>query len=222
MLKAAVIGLGSFGKSVLNSLIDYGMEVIVIDEDRDKIEEIKNFIPICIQMDCTDREALLAHGINEVDVAVICAGDNFNSSVLITAVLKEIGVKKIVVRAKKEIEKTILQKIGADLVVIPEIDAGERLAYTLFFHNFSDVVYLGNGIIMAPLPASEEFAGKKLSELGLRQKYAINLIMIKPAEGKSGSKGYMPMPDMIINSKDVLIVAGKREDVLKFGKTCQS
>ena len=108
MLKVAVIGLGAFGMSVLKALVDVGAEIIAIDQNMQKIEEVQDMVSFAVKMDSTDETALLSQGVHEVDIAVVCIGEGFEANILTGVTLKNLGVKKVISRATREIEKKIL------------------------------------------------------------------------------------------------------------------
>ncbi|GAB4179132.1 MAG: TrkA family potassium uptake protein [Calditrichia bacterium] len=222
MLKIAVIGLGTFGMSVLQALVDIGAEIIAIDQDLQKVEEVQDMVALAIQMDSTDETTLVAQSIQEVDVAVVCIGEDFLSNLLTAVTLKNLGVPKVIARATREIEQKILKTVGIDLVVIPEIEVGEKLAYSIIHQNLRDIVHLAGSTAMAELDAPREFHGKSLIELNLRTKYRINLIMIKKPKMIGSIKTFevnsSPGAETIIEPGDVLVIVGDRKDITKIAK----
>ena len=112
MNKIAVIGLGNFGLAVISGLIEKGAEVIAIDNDPEKIKRVENVATVCVQMDASDKDALKAQGVNKVDAAVVGIGKNFESSLLTTVILKQIGVPYVVARALTKIQGEILEHVG--------------------------------------------------------------------------------------------------------------
>lgn len=222
MLKVAVIGLGTFGKSVLSALVDLGAEIIAIDQDRQKVEEVQDYVSLAVQMDSTDEATLVAQGVHEVDIALVCIGEDFLSNLLTAVILKNLGVPKIVARATREIEQKILKAVGIEEVVIPEIEVGERLAYTLVHENLKDIIHLAGTTAMAEMEAPEEFVGKTLLELNLRVKYRINLIMIKRPK-IVGDKTLFdvistPGAETRIEAGDIIVIVGDRKDITRIAR----
>jgi trk system potassium uptake protein TrkA len=129
--KFAVIGLGIFGVRVALTLMENQGEVIAIDKNRKPIEEIKDKVTVAVRLDATDEEALKLQGIDKVDVAVVCIGEDFESNLLTTVLLKRLGVKKVVSRASSPVQRQILDLVGADRVVSPEEEIAVKLAESL-------------------------------------------------------------------------------------------
>lgn len=226
MLRIAVIGLGTFGMSVLQALVDIGAEIIAIDQDRQRIEEIQDMVSMAIQMDSTDETTLVSQGINEVDVAVVCIGEDFLSNLLTAVTLKNLGVPKVVARATREIEEKILKTVGIDLVVIPEIEVGEKLAYSLIHQNLRDIVHLAGTTAMAEIDTPEEFVGKTLVELNLRAKFKVNLIMIKKPKMIGNIQTFeinsSPGAETRIEEGDILVIVGDRKDITKLARMAKN
>ena len=149
--KFAVLGLGRFGKSVAQTLIDNEAEVIAIDSDMKHIEEIKDIVTIAVKLDSTNKDALLQHSVDKVDVAVVSIGENIENNILTTALLKEMGVKEIIARAMDPLHAKILSLVGATRVVLPEEDMGKRLGNALLAPNLIEVFeneLLGKIVVM--------------------------------------------------------------------------
>lgn len=222
MLKVAVIGLGVFGMSVLKALVDVGAEIIVVDQNMQKIEEVQDMVSFAVKMDSTDENALLSQGIHEVDIAVVCIGEDFESNILTAVTLKSLGVAKVISRATREIEKKILKSVGIDMVVIPEEEVGEKLAYSIIHQNLRDIIHLAGSTAMAEIDAPEDFWGKSLLGLNLRSKYKVNLIMIKKPTKFGTVKTFeinsSPGAETIIEKNDILVVVGERKHITKLAK----
>ncbi len=223
MKKIAVIGLGSFGESLAKSLTEKGAEVIAIDRNMERVEAIQDFVTVAVRMDSTDENALLAQSINEVDTVVVCIGEDFQSNLMTAVLVKQIGVKSIIARATKEIEAKILKAVGIERVINPELEIGEKLAYSLMHPKLQDILYASGDITVAELEAPEKLIGKTLAELDLRRKYAVNIVIIRHKEIKVDKKGnesvthktMIPVPETVISRDDVLVLVGHRGDVQK-------
>jgi len=229
-MRIAVIGLGRFGLSLASSLANRGAEVIAIDKNRDAVDSVKDKVALAVIMDSEDEEALRAQGVDKADVAVVSIGeDSFRSNVLTTILLKKIGVKTVISRAFEDIDKEILENIGADQVVLPEDDSGMRLARRLTSTGVIDYISLddNNVFTMAQVEAPGRFWNKKIGDLRIAARYGVNIVLVKHLVEKSDAKGGtrieeevnpVPRADDVITEGDVLWVVGRTEDVENLGK----
>ncbi len=215
----AVIGLGRFGYTVAIHLTRGGTDVIAVDSDQSIINEVSNQVSVAICMNSADKEALLAHGIDKVDAAVVAIGQNFEANLLTTAILKEIGVRKVIARASNDVQKRILELIGADQVIFPEDAIGVRVAQGLISSRIVDITALFEGLSVAQVVVSNELVGKRIGEIKFRQKYKCNIVVIKRKTDQSDLKGesprfnVLPEPDDEIKAGDILVVVGAEKDI---------
>jgi trk system potassium uptake protein TrkA len=223
----AVIGLGRFGTSVARTLVDAGCEVLAIDENEDKIKEISDLVTQAVQLDATDEKALRAVGIEEVEIAVVAIGTELQASILITLLLKEIGIKTVVTKALNALHGKILEKIGANKVVFPEREMGEKLALNLVTPNVLEQIELSSDHSLMEIVAPADFAGKTIRELDIRAKYGANIITIKkkvPDVAKDGKTNFLetaniaPKADDMIEEGDHLVVIGQDKNLAKLKK----
>ena len=175
----AVIGLGRFGMMLARTLAKAGREVIAIDSDRELVEEIQNDVTVAVRLDATDERALRGQGVDKVSCAIVGIGERFEANILTTALLKSLGVKRVIARAATPIRQKILMHVGADEVISPEDESAVRLAQKLIAPNILSFLEIGEGVSMVQMRAPEKFHNKKLVELGLREKYSVNLVAIK-------------------------------------------
>ncbi len=223
MKKFAILGLGTFGESLAKSLTEKGAEVIAVDRNLSRVEDMQDYVSISVRLDSTDENALVAQGINEVDVAVVCIGEDFESNLLTSVLLKQLGVPVVITRATRPLEEKILKAVGIDRVVLPEQEVGEKLAYTLMHPQLKEIFYLAGQITIAEIDAPKIFIGKSLEELQLRAKYGLNLITIRKQKEETDKKGnvvkreevIMPVAQTIIEENDILILVGKKDDLNK-------
>lgn len=223
MKKFAILGLGTFGESLAKSLTEKGAEVIAIDKDMARVEEIQDYVSIAVRLDSTDENALIAQGVHEVDVAVVCIGEDFESNLLTSVILKQLGVPTVITRATKMIEEKILKAVGIDRVVVPEQEVGEKLAYSLMHPHLKEIFYLAGPYTIAEIDAPTHFIGKSLEALQLRAKYGLNLITIRKRTSGSDEKGIgteretviMPDAKTVIEEGDILVLVGKKDDLNK-------
>jgi len=216
MRRFAVIGAGTFGSAVVETLADEGNEIIVIDSDRERIQHLQEWATQAVQADATDPEALAALGINEVDCAIISLGDKIDLSILVTLHLKEMGVPEIVVKAATPEHGKILKLIGATEVVFPEKQMAQRLARRLSAPNIYDQIQLAEDLSVLELLAPPRLAGKTLKDLRLRDQYQVNLIAIREPNEKGEMRTIIPRAEFQLRRDHVLIVVGLNEDIEKF------
>ncbi len=202
----AVIGLGRFGKSVAQTLASLGYEVLVIDSNEHEIQSIAHEVTHAIQVDARDEEALKALGIRNFDVVIVAIGDDIQANILVTVLLKEIGVKYVIAKAKDNMHGKVLEKIGADKVIYPEKDMGMRLAYHLVTPNILDFIELSSEYNIIEVATPSSFVGKSLEQLSLRSKYGVSIIAIKKKDAIIAD----PEAASVIESGDILVFLGRK------------
>ena len=220
----AVIGLGQFGASVARSLAEKGCEVIAIDKDGDRVAEISETVSQALALDAVDEKSLAALGLKEVDVAVVSTGQDIEASISVVLILKEMGVKEIVAKAVTAMHGTILKKVGADRVIFPERDMGERIAESLASPNVRDYSEISDTHGIMELVAPKRFWKKTMAELDLDDEFRVQAVAIKrkvPAIREDGETeireeiNIKPRPEDRINQGDVLIIIGSYDDIQK-------
>jgi len=219
MRQFAVIGLGRFGSSVAETLSSKGCQVLAIDTDEQKVQELSEVVAQAVCVDATDEKALKAVGIEPIDVAIVSVGSNIESSVLITLVLKEIGIKEIIAKAVTQDHGKILEKVGADRVVFPERDMGIRIANALTSPKVSEHIDLSPECSIIEIKAPQEFIGKSLKQLSLRVEYGLNIVAITSKDEKNGDViNPTPEADYKIRPKDKLMIVGPNINIEKIKK----
>ncbi|MCR4442301.1 MAG: TrkA family potassium uptake protein [Peptococcaceae bacterium] len=207
----AVIGLGRFGKSVALTLSELGHDVLAIDNAESNIQEVANSVTHAVQADAREEETLRALGIRNFDVVIVAIGNDIEANILITLMLKEMGVKFVVSKAMNALHGKVLGKIGADKIVFPEKDMGIRLAHNLVTFNVMDYIELAPGYSVLETMTPSRFVGKSLGELNLRARYGISVMAIK----KAGTVVIAPGAGAVLEEKDILIVVGENEDLAR-------
>ncbi len=221
MNKYLIIGLGIFGRELAFGLIEKGAEVIAVDERMEVVEDIQDMVTYAVRLDAKDERALASLGAQDIDMGIVCIGENFEANLLAAVNLKQIGVKKVAARAGNPTQVKILESVGIDLIVSPEIEAAERFSYRLMHSGLLDITFLGGGVVMAKISSPKIFAGKTPAELELRAKYDVNLISIhSPQPEKDGKKQPMlinnhPKADTVLQEGDVLVLIGSSKDIQK-------
>lgn len=212
MRQFAVIGIGIFGASIATTLFEMGHDVLAMDINESKIEEITDKVTHAVQADSTNEDALLALGIKNFDVAIVSIGQDIQANILTTLILKEIGVKQVVAKARTELHGKVLYRIGADRVIFPERDMGIRVAHNLVAANIIDYIELSPDFSIVEIVVPESIAGKTLAELDLRVRFGVNVIALKSPEGQINLS---PKAEDLISHGEIMIVAGKNNNLRK-------
>ena len=204
MKSYVVIGLGRFGSGLARSLCRQGAEVLAIDIRPDLVQQVANEVTHAVVGDAQDKEVLRALDVRSFDCAVIAIGDNLAASVLTVMNLKELEVPYVVCKAHDETHRRVLEKLGVDRVVIPELEYAQRLARSLYSHNVLDYIELSKDYGILEIPVPKSWAGKTLRELNVRAKLGINIIAVK----NGAETNVSPSADYAIRAEDVLAVLG--------------
>ena len=199
-----VVGLGRFGSEVARELCRRGKEVMAIDIRADMVQHVANEVTQAVVANSQDKEVLKALGASNFDCAVVAIGEDLGASVLAVMNLKDLGVPYIVCKAHDETHRQVLEKLGADRVVIPEREYADRLAKSLASTNVLDYIELSHeyGIIEVPVP--KVWYGKTLKELNVRANLGINILAIK----KAGKTEVSPAAEYKMEEKAIMLVLG--------------
>lgn len=208
----AVFGLGRYGSAVACELIENGMEVIAVDNDRKIVNAASEFIPVCKCADVTDKDVIDRLGIGEIDTVIICMASNLESTVMAVTLCKEAGVPNVIVKCANEMHRKILLRVGADKVVFPENESGIRLAKNLISSGFIDMISLSKEVSIVEIDVKDEWVGKNLIELNIRKKHGFNIIAIK-----NGKKVNVNInPEQPLDKDTTLIVIANTAKLAKF------
>lgn len=208
----AVIGMGRFGSSVAKTLYTMGFEVLAIDSSEQRIQEVISLVTHGVQADSTDEDALRALGVRNFDVVVVAIGQDIQSSILTTLILKDMGVPTLIVKAQNELHGKVLEKIGADRVIFPERDMGNRVAHHLISPNILDMIELSDDYSIVEIKASQGMIGRNLRQLDIRAQYGCNVMAIKTKDGMN----IAPHAEDLIQDGDILVIVGKNDDLHHF------
>ncbi len=208
-----VIGLGNFGYNVAVSLFEQNNEVLAIDANSKKIEQIKDKVTQAVAANVKEKDALSEIISSDIDAAIISLGDKIEASILTTLYLKELGVKKIIVKAINDDHGQILKLIGAMEVIYPEKEEAVRLAQRLTMPNLIEHIPLAPEYSIMEIAVPDDFVGKSLKELQLRSKYNIEVIAVKDV--LQDTLHLIPEADVKIKPDSVLMVIGKESDINK-------
>ncbi len=206
----AIIGLDRFGYNLAINLQKTGHEVIGVDADAEKVRRVADLITHAAIGDPTDEEVLRTLGIRNADVAVVALTENIQSGVLVTLMLKEMGMNQVIAEATSEIHGRILTKVGADRIIYPEKDMAEKLARSLGETNIVDYIDLSDEYSIMELHTPRAWAGKSLRELNVRAKYNITVIACRDA---NGALNLSPAPDAPLEANGALVVIGRDEQI---------
>ncbi|MDN7240217.1 TrkA family potassium uptake protein [Planococcus sp. N028] len=210
--QVVVIGLGRFGTSVCKELNKLGHEVLAIDRDAERVNGLMDYSAHAVVADATDERSLKSLGVRNFDHAIVAIGDNLQSSVLCTLMLKEIGLKKVWVKARDLQHQKILERVGADRVIQPEHDMGIRVAHHMDSEKLIDYIDLSKDYSIVELVATEKTANKTLNQLNVNAKFGCTILAIKRGEDVN----IVPLPSDVIQYGDILILIGHREDLKRF------
>lgn len=208
----AVIGLGRFGTSVAQTLSQLGQEVLAIDINEERLKYLADDVTHTLVADTTNVNVLKSIGIKNFDVVVVAIGENIQANIMTTLLLKELGAPYVVAKALNKMQGRVLEKIGADRVVYPERDMGQRIAHNLVSANLVDFLELAKEFRISEMVAREEMYGKSLKTLNLRSRYSVNVILLRRT---SGAVIYTPGANDIIEPGDVLLLAGEKSKLDK-------
>ncbi|MDO5573813.1 MAG: TrkA family potassium uptake protein [bacterium] len=211
MKSVLVIGMGRFGRSLATKLYELGNDVMIVDEDSELINELSpNFTDACVG-DCRKELVLKSLGINNFDVCFVTIGENFQSSLEITSLLKELGAKRVVSKANRDIQEKFLLRNGADEVINPEKDMAEKLAIRYNANKIFDFIELTPEFSIFEIPIFENWVGKSIASLDVRNKYEINILAVKQGQELKP----LPGPAYVFAENDHIVVVGKVNVVTK-------
>jgi len=226
--KFAVIGLGRFGIKLVEELSRMHREVIAIDSDSSVVEKVRDMASESLILDAVSKEALEKSGVKDVDCVIVAIGENMEANILVTTLLKEIGVKEIISRAESSLHAKILREVGADRIVFPEEDMAVRLAHAIHFPGVQEYVDIKGPWDLAELKVSggSKLIGKKVASIRSELTKGINVLMIEREKGgrlshDAGEKreereNIFPKNEYAVRKDDILILFGRPEHLEKF------
>jgi trk system potassium uptake protein TrkA len=214
MGRYAVIGLGKFGATVVRTLHARGHQVIAIDQDRERVQDLRDFSTQAIEADCTDQDTLRALGIHDTDAVVVSLGERMDASILVTLYLRDLGLKEIVVKAISEDHGKVLHLIGATEIVHPERDTARRVARGLGLRSIVEYLPLASDSSLVEVKLPVEFVGRTLAELEIRKRFQVLVVAIKREESLLLATG----GDERLQQGDVLVLVGRDVDLDVVGR----
>lgn len=220
MRQFAIIGLSAFGERVGKRLTELGCQVLVVDIDRDRIQEVKNWATEAVVADAIDKGVLAAMGLKDVDAAVVSLGDKIDLSILVTLFLKELGVREIIVKGITPDHAKVLKLVGADEVIFPEEEMATRVANRLSAPTtVIDQIELAEEFSIVEIIAPKPWVGKTLAQLRVREKYSIEIILTKKlVPGADTPRASIPDPSEEIHENDRLLLVGEQSAIAAIKK----
>ena len=209
-----ILGLGVFGSTITKTLSQYGCEVVAVDKCPECVQRVSEFATKAVIGDITDKDFLIDLGIEEFDVGIVAIGNHLEESLLGVLNLKEIGIPYIIAKAKNKRFKSILEKIGADRIIRPEKEMGERLARTLLRKNITDLVELDENYSLVEMKVPQAWVGHTLSSLDLRKKYGINILGQRDMETQK-IELYVN-PEHVLRVNDYFLMVAETEKIERF------
>ncbi len=214
MKSVLVIGMGRFGRHLATKFAELKNEVMIIDKIEERVNEMAPIVTTAEIGDCTNPEVLNSIGVGNFDVCFVCIGSNFQSSLEVTSLLKELGGKYVVSKAGREIQAKFLLRNGADEVIYPEKDLAEKSAIRFSANHVFDYIELTNEYSIFEILPLQSWLGKTIAEVSIRVKYQMNILAVKV----NGELFPLPTADHVFKDDEHLIVAGKKNEMVKFLK----
>jgi trk system potassium uptake protein TrkA len=220
----AVIGLGTFGYNVAVELEKKGIQVLAIDNDSEIVNKINAFVTQALIADATDEKAMEDVGIADCDTVIVSIGESIETSILSTLIVKELGVKNIIVKSASSWHSKVAAKIGANTIVYPEFEMAKKLVDGIRSPNILEQIELSKEYNLIEVVAPEEIWGKTIKSSGFRNNYGVNIIAIRKQipfindDGQSDMKeeiNMVPGPEDEIDQNDILVVIGSKESLAK-------
>ena len=207
----AVIGLGRFGTALALELVKTGREVLGVDADEKLVQNLSDKLTHVVQADSTDEATLRELGIQDFDSAVVAIGTDLEASILTASLLLQIGVPEVWAKATSVSHGRILEQLGVHHVIFPEMDMGKRVAHMVSGESL-DYVQIDEDFVMAKTEVPESFDGKTLAEMKFRSNHGVTVV----ATLKAGANYLPSFPETVLNTGDVMIVAGRTGKVEEF------
>ena len=201
-LNILVMGLNSFGQSIVKQLYEYNCDVLAIDKDIDKVEDIVDFATEAIQLDIKDSTELKKLSLDNFDVAVITMQD-MGTNIMAAMICKEAGINKVIARSTSNIHKKILEKIGIDKIISPDTEMGIRIAKGIMDVNVMETIIISNDYEITEIKVKDKWLDKTLQELDFRNNYRMNVILVKKSDSEIEIS---PNGSYVIEKGDRLVV----------------
>ncbi len=212
MNQFVIIGLGRFGSSLGSELIKLGYEVLGVDRDEEKVQELSTVLTHAVVADATEEEVLRSIGARNFDCGVVAIGDDIQASILATILLKDLGVKKVVAKAVSDLHGRVLERVGVDRIIYPERDMGVRVAHQLVSPNLLDYIELSKQYTIAELAVPQCLSGKSLNDVNPRGRFGCSIVAINKPKGII----IAPVAKDVLSEADVMVVIGTNQQIEQF------
>ena len=209
----AVLGLGKYGASLAKNMYEMGADVLIVDQDHDKLKELNGFCTAAVCADITNEDEVISLGLKNMDIVAVAMAGNLAASIMAVAVAKEQGVPLIVAKSSSDRMTSILKKIGANKVIVPEEYGGEQSARILSSDTFLDYFEVDGNLCMIEINPLQKWIGKNMMELNVRKNYNANVIALK-----RGSSWKILDPAEALNADDLLLIVVERKDLHRLNK----
>lgn len=221
MKRYIVVGVGQFGLSVAKTLVDMGCDVLAIDHNENRVQQISDQIPNAVAASGIDEKSLRSLGAQEFDLAIVSCGESLESSILATVILKDLGIKEIIVKALSPIHGDILKRVGANQIVYPELEMGEQLAHRLVNPDILQEIALSREYSIKELTIPQELTGRSILEGDIRAKHGLTILAIRNCdeEKKDSDQDLLvlsPPPSYVFQEGDRVLLFGKNKDIENF------
>ena len=209
----AVLGLGKYGASLAKNMYEMGADVLIVDQDHDKLKELNGFCTAAVCADITNEDEVISLGLKNMDIVAVAMAGNLAASIMAVAVAKEQGVPLIVAKSSSDRMTSILKKIGANKVIVPEEYGGEQSARILSSDTFLDYFEVDGNLCMIEINPLQKWIGKNMMELNVRKNYNANVIALK-----RGLSWKILDPAEALNADDLLLIVVERKDLHRLNK----
>lgn len=213
MKSILIIGLGRFGRHLATKFVELGDEIMVVDKDEDAVQSVMGSVAYAQVGDCTNEDTLMSLGVNNFDICFVCIGNDFQSSLEITSLLKEMGASYVVSKAGRDIHAKFLLKNGADEIIYPEKDMALKTAVKFSSNHLVDYFEISEDVAIYEIFVPESWIGKTVAALNVRSKYGINILAVRDRSGELNSN---PGPDYVFGEDERMIVLSTQANVKKF------
>ena len=219
--RIGIIGSGRFGDALVQALASQGAEIVLMDADRRKIQELSDYVTKAVEGDATNIHALEEAGFASCDTVVVAIGENIEGSVMATVNCKDLGVRTVVAKASSEVHGRVLRRVGADVVIFPNRDRAQRLARSLMTTSQVDLFEIADGLCAAEVPTPEAVADKTLAEADIRRAFDVTVLAVRRLDdaGPAAPRQLLiTKADTLIRSDDRLLIFGTSEQIDAFAQ----
>ncbi|MDX5474378.1 MAG: TrkA family potassium uptake protein [Bacillaceae bacterium] len=207
-----VIGLGRFGGSLVEEFAKLGVEVLAIDKSEELVSQYTSVATHAVQANATDEATLKSLGLRNFDHAIVSMGEDIESSILTSLLLKEMNVKEVWVKAMNKYHQKVLTRLGVDRIIQPERDMAKRIAHHVVSDKIIDYIELSDSHSIVEISATKKVHNKTLKDLNMRAKYGCTLIGIQ----RNGDIVVSPTAEEVLREGDLMIIIGRNEDIQRF------